>query len=273
MDKIFIKDLEVFANHGVYLEEKKLGQKFLISAEVFLDLQEAGISDNLNETVNYGQLCYEIENTFRQDTFDLIEKAAEKTAAYILLKYPLITRLKLKVKKPFAPIGKSLKYAAIEIDRSKHKAYIGLGSNLGDKEYNLNKAIEYINNSPYTKVIKVSSFYITKPYGYLDQEDFLNCALAVETLLNPEKLMDILLNIEKELKRERLIKWGPRTIDLDILLYDDLVISKEKIVVPHPFMQDRMFVLEPLTEIAPYAIHPLLNKRIYQLKKELECEN
>src|SRR3712207_6077412 len=108
MDKIYIEDLEVFANHGVYEEEKKLGQKFLISAEVFIDLQKPGLTDNLNETVNYGLLCCEIEELFTNDIYDLIEKAAEQVADDILLRYEEVQRIKLKIKKPWAPIGKQI---------------------------------------------------------------------------------------------------------------------------------------------------------------------
>ncbi|CAG7839387.1 Bifunctional folate synthesis protein [Clostridium haemolyticum] len=270
MDKIYIEDLEVFAKHGVYKEEKKLGQKFLISVEVFIDLQQSGLTDNLNETVNYGLLCCEIEELFKKDSYDLIEKAAEQVTDNILLKYQSIQRIKLKIKKPWAPIGKSIKYAAVEVDRSKHIAYIGIGSNVGDKNKNLEQAIDKLNNSIFTKVIKSSKFYVTKPYGYLDQDDFLNCAVEIETLLNPNKLMKVLLDIEQQLKRERIIKWGPRTIDLDILLYDDLILSKKETIIPHPLMHNRMFVLEPLNEIAPYAFHPIFNKRVFQLKEDLK---
>ncbi|WP_080348198.1 MULTISPECIES: 2-amino-4-hydroxy-6-hydroxymethyldihydropteridine diphosphokinase [Clostridium] len=270
VDRIYIEDLEVFANHGVYKEEKKLGQKFLISAEIFIDLQQSGLSDNLNETVNYGLLCCEIEELFTKDSYDLIEKVAEQVVDNILLKYEDIQRMKLKVKKPWAPIGKPIKYAAVQIDRTKHTVYIGIGSNIGDKNTNLQQAIEKLNNNNLTKVTKVSKFYITKPYGYLEQDDFLNCAIEVETLLTPSKLMKVLLDIEKQLKRKRTIKWGPRIIDLDILLYDDLILSKNETIIPHPLMHDRMFVLEPLSEIAPYAFHPVLNKRIFQLKEELK---
>src|SRR3712207_3162176 len=108
-----------------------------------------------------------------------------------------------------------------------------------DKNANLKEAIEKLNNSELTKVTKVSSFYVTKPYGYVEQDDFLNCAVEVETILNPGKLMKVLLDIEQQLKRKRTIKWGPRIIDLDILLYDDLILSNKETIIPHPLMQDR----------------------------------
>ena len=270
MDKIYIKDLEVYAHHGVFQEEKNLGQRFLISLELFLSLREAGITDDLTKTVHYGELCQLVEEEFKKESYDLIEKATEKLAEFILLKYDLVQRVKVKIKKPWAPIGKPLKYAAVEVDRSWHTSYIGIGGNMGDKEKNVKGALELINNSYHTKITKTSKFYETRPVGYLEQEDFLNCAIEVKTLLNPLELVRFLLSIEKEFKRERVIRWGPRTLDLDVLLYDNIISSLEEIILPHPRMQERMFVLEPLCDIAPYVIHPILNKPIIQIKASLK---
>ncbi|WP_142414754.1 2-amino-4-hydroxy-6-hydroxymethyldihydropteridine diphosphokinase [Hathewaya massiliensis] len=269
MDKITIKDLEVFANHGYFKEEKVLGQKFLISLEVGLDFQKAAKEDDLKETVHYGILCEDVEREFKRETFDLIEKAAQYTVDFILNKYPEIMKIKLEVKKPWAPIGKPLKYAAVSIKRRRSKAYIAMGSNMGDKEENLKRAIKLIGESNHTRIKKTSKFYSTKPVGYIEQDDFLNGALEVETTLSIIELIEFLLSVEKELKRERIIKWGPRTLDLDLLLYGDKISSIEEAVVPHPRMHERMFVIEPLCEIAPYALHPLLNKRVWEIKEEL----
>jgi dihydroneopterin aldolase/2-amino-4-hydroxy-6-hydroxymethyldihydropteridine diphosphokinase len=271
MDKMYIKDLEVYANHGVFKEEKNLGQRFLISMELFLSLREAGTTDDLTKTVHYGELCHLVEEEFKKESYDLIEKATEKVAEFILLKYELVQRVKVKIKKPWAPIGKPLQYAAVEVDRKWHIAYIGVGGNMGDREKNVKASLDIINNSYHTKITKTSKFYETSPVGYLEQEDFLNCAIEVKTLLNPLELVRFLLSVEKELKRERVIRWGPRTVDLDVLLYDDIISSLEEIILPHPRMVERMFVLEPLCDIAPYVIHPVLNKPIIQIKKEIEA--
>lgn len=271
MDKIYIEDLEVHANHGVFKEEKTLGQRFTISLELFLDLREAGTTDDITKTVHYGELCHKVEEEFKKESYDLIERATEKVAEFILLKYELVQRVKVKIKKPWAPIGKPLKYVAVEVDRKWHTSYIGVGGNMGDKEVNVKAALELINNSYHTKITKTSKFYETKPVGYLEQEDFLNCAIEVKTLLNPLELVRFLLSIENELKRERIIRWGPRTIDLDVLLYDNIISSLEEIILPHPRMQERMFVLEPLCDIAPYVMHPIFNKTIIQMKKEIKA--
>ena len=270
MDKIYIKDLEVYAHHGVFQEEKKLGQRFLISLELSLSLREAGTTDDITKTVHYGELCQLVEEEFKKESYDLIEKATEKIAEFILLKYDLVQRVVVNVKKPWAPIGKPIKYVAVEVDRSWHTSYIGVGGNMGDKEKNIKGALELINNSYHSKITKTSKFYKTSPVGYLEQEDFLNCAIEVKTLLNPLELVHFLLSIEVVFKRERIIRWGPRTLDLDVLLYDNIISSLDEIILPHPRMQERMFVLEPLCDIAPYVIHPILNKPIIQIKASLK---
>lgn len=272
MDKIYIEDLEIYAYHGVNIEEKNMGQRFLICAELELDLSAAGTSDDLTKTIHYGELCLEIEEEFKRNKYDLIEKAAEELARFILLKYEEISKIKLMVKKPWAPIGKPIKYAAVEVDRMWHTAYIGVGSNMGDKKENIMNAIDMINESKYTKVTKVADMYVTKPVGYEEQDDFLNTALQIKTILNPKELIKLLLDIEKTLKRERIIKWGPRTIDLDVLFYDDIITECEEIIVPHPRLHERMFVLKPLSDISPYLMHPVLKKRIFELENEINIE-
>ena len=122
--------------------------------------------------------------------------------------------------------------------------------------------IEEVNG---IKITKTSSFIVTEPWGNEDQEEFLNGAIKVETYLTPRELMTELLRIELELGRVREIKWGPRIIDLDIVLYDDVISNDEFIILPHPLMHLRDFVLKPLNEIAPYALHPLKNKRVFEL--------
>jgi 2-amino-4-hydroxy-6-hydroxymethyldihydropteridine diphosphokinase len=147
--------------------------------------------------------------------------------------------------------------------------YIALGSNLGDKEKNLKEALLRLAKKG-IKICKVSDFIATRPYGVTDQPDFLNAVAEVETDISPAELLQVLLQTEREMGRLRLRRWGERNIDLDLLLYDGQTIDLPELKVPHPDMQNREFVLKPLAQIAPDAVHPKLGKTIGQMWKELQ---
>ena len=146
--------------------------------------------------------------------------------------------------------------------------YIALGSNLGDKENNMKEALQRLAKKGVT-VCKVSDFMATRPYGVTDQPDFLNAVAEIKTDCSPTELLQILLQIEREMGRKRIRRWGERNIDLDLLLYEDQIINLPGLQVPHPDMQNRDFVLRPLAQIAPEAVHPILKKTIRQLWEEL----
>ena len=145
-----------------------------------------------------------------------------------------------------------------------HTAYVALGSNLGDKEANLRRALELLQQRG-VEVVKTSSFICTEPYGVTDQPQFLNGVCEVRTSLVPLALLHTLLEIEQEMGRVRLRHWGERNIDLDLLLYEDVVMDTPELKLPHPDMQNRDFVLLPLAEIAPELVHPILQKSIEEL--------
>ncbi len=146
-------------------------------------------------------------------------------------------------------------------------AYLSLGSNIGNREGNLREAIARLRE--HGQVVGVSSFYETEPVEFTEQAWFLNCAVAVKTAETAEHLMRSLLQIEKEMGRQRIQKKGPRTIDIDILLFGDLVVETPELAIPHPAMAMRRFVLEPLAEIAPAVRHPMLDKTIAELLAEM----
>ena len=146
-------------------------------------------------------------------------------------------------------------------------AYLSLGSNVGDRVAHLRDAIARLESIG--RVVSVSSFYETEPVEVTDQPWFLNCAVGLETALTAEQLMARLLQIEQERGRRRVQKKGPRTIDIDILLFDDLILDSPDVTIPHPAMQKRRFVLEPLAEIAAEARHPGVKKTIRELLEEL----
>ncbi|MEW6606932.1 MAG: 2-amino-4-hydroxy-6-hydroxymethyldihydropteridine diphosphokinase [bacterium] len=146
------------------------------------------------------------------------------------------------------------------------KVYISLGSNLGDREKNIKEAIKLINSR--IKVIKTSPIYETEPIGFKEQDWFLNLVAELKTRLSPQELLAILKQIEGKLGKKIERKWGPRTIDLDILLYDDIILDLPDLQIPHKLMHARTFVLIPLSQIAPDIKHPVLNKTIKELLDE-----
>lgn len=135
-----------------------------------------------------------------------------------------------------------------------HNAYLSLGSNIGNREDNINKAISILSNNIAIEIKEVSSFYETEPVGYIQQDLFVNIAIHIATSLEPYELLRQCQDIEEKLKRKRIIHWGPRSIDVDILLYDELENADEELIIPHPRMTERAFVMIPLCEIAPTLI-------------------
>ena len=136
------------------------------------------------------------------------------------------------------------------------KVFLGIGSNLGDRWANLERAVELLGARPQIEVLRISSFYETAPVGCTEQPDFLNAVALVETSLKPRELLQAILGIENQMGRLRTIRWGPRVIDIDILLYDGEQMDEEDLCIPHPRMMERGFVLRPLAEIAPDLILP-----------------
>lgn len=148
------------------------------------------------------------------------------------------------------------------------KVWIALGSNMGEGRKNLDLAIKMMNERG-VLVEKFSTYIETEPYGYTEQDNFVNAVCIAETKLSPRELLEVLLKIELDMGRVRIIKWGPRIIDLDILFYEDLIIDEEDLKVPHIEIQKRSFVLEPVNEISPDKIHPVFKKTVHQLLLDL----
>lgn len=146
--------------------------------------------------------------------------------------------------------------------------YIGLGSNMGDRAGNLFSAYNHIITTKGIRPLRLSRFYETAPVGGPPQPMFLNAAIGITTSLSPHQLLERFRHIENLMGRIRLERWGPRTIDIDILLYDDKIVDDDLLKIPHPLMQERLFVLEPLVAIAPNVVHPVFKKTVFQLYKE-----
>ncbi|HIK57485.1 MAG TPA: 2-amino-4-hydroxy-6-hydroxymethyldihydropteridine diphosphokinase [Nitrospinaceae bacterium] len=150
-----------------------------------------------------------------------------------------------------------------------YKAFIGIGANLGSPVENCEKAIGLLHDRPEIKIVSRSNLYNSEPVGEIEQNWFVNTTVAIKTILSPEELLSEVLKIEKKMGRIRRQKGGPRIIDIDILAYEDHVCHSPSLTLPHPEMTKRKFVLLPLSEIAGDYIHPVVNKTIFDLLKEL----
>lgn len=150
-----------------------------------------------------------------------------------------------------------------------NKAYLLLGSNEGDRLLWLSKGVSLLKNR--STLLATSAIYSTAAWGVEDQPDFLNMAICIETTLTPQQLLEDILNIEKQLGRQRTVKWGQRILDIDILFYNDDIVDEPTLSIPHPFIQYRRFALVPMNDIAPDLLHPKLNKTITQLL--VDCED
>ena len=219
MDQIKIENLEIFANHGVYPEENRLGQKFLVSCILYVDTRKAGKTDDLEASVNYGTISHLIKEKMEEKNYRLIEAVAEQLAEEILLFDEKIRKVMVEVKKPWAPVGLPLETVSVKIERC------------------------------------------------------WNGALKMETLLTPHELLELLHRIEQEAGRKRIRRWGPRTLDLDIIFYGDRIIEEDDLCIPHIDMQNREFVLGPMCEIAPHKRHPVLKETMTEMLVKLKGNN
>jgi 2-amino-4-hydroxy-6-hydroxymethyldihydropteridine diphosphokinase len=149
------------------------------------------------------------------------------------------------------------------------KAAIGIGSNLGDSVRTCLDAIEALRNGPAVSILKTSSFFRTRPVGFAGQNWFVNAAVLCETALEPQPLLDFLLELEKDFGRVRTVRWGPRTLDLDIIFFGSRQVDLPGLQIPHPRMHERLFVLAPLAEVEPEWVHPALGLSVDQMRDRL----
>ncbi len=154
--------------------------------------------------------------------------------------------------------------------KRRNRVFLGLGSNIGKKKRNILNAIELLKKNENIEVKDISKFYSSPPYGFEEQESFVNCVVEIYTDFTPQKLLEEIKKMEKALGRKPTFRWGPRIIDIDIIFYNNLILKEKNLEIPHPDIQNRAFVLVPMAEIDSEFVHPVLNKTIYQLMNELD---
>jgi len=269
MDQLRIKDLEVYAYHGVFAAEKELGQRFVLDLILDYDMTRAAKTGDLTASIHYGELAQELVKWCQESKEDLIETLAYQLIGKIFQSYCLVEKVSLEVKKPWAPVPLPLDTCSVKLVRQKRKAFIALGSNQGSPVANLDAALEKMAEQN-IRILQASSRIETEPWGGVEQDPFLNQVVEVETWLNPEELMQTLLAIEADLGRVREIKWGPRVIDLDILYIGQEELYSPNLIVPHPYVAERAFVLQSLVEIAPHFVDPVQKKSIRLLWDAVE---
>lgn len=268
-DTIHVIDLEVYAYHGVFEEEKIKGQNFYISLEAVLEFDLAGMTDELEDTVSYADLCQYTHKYVSEERFDLLEKLATELSIALLERFKALKAIKVRIKKPDAPIGLKLDYPMVVTGLKWQTAYIGVGSNMGDKESAIEQSLQMIRGLKGVRNICVAPIVRSEPWGGVADQVFLNTVIELETFLRPKQLLLRLQEIENKLGRTRDVHWGNRTMDLDILTFEQLTTSEAVLTIPHPYMLERLFVLEPLCALNPNLIHPLTRRRVHEHLKEL----
>ena len=252
-DHIYVNGLRLMALVGVLPHEREGEQPVQVDIDLEVDLAEAGLTDNLVDTANYGAIAEAVSEVVRMSSDVLLERLVARIAERCL-QFDHVEVADVRLTKLRPPIAENLDSTAVRIVRSRvdmkiparHRAIVALGSNLGDRVAYLRFGLERLSN-----VVAQSQVFETDPVGGPDnQGPYLNMVAVIDTDLDPYALLRRLLQIEAEAHRVRVERWGPRTLDLDLLFYDDVTINSEELIVPHPRFAERRFVLEPLSEVA-----------------------
>ncbi len=273
MDSIRIQGINAFGFHGVAAEERARGQHFVAEVELSLSLEAASHSDDLEDTVDYAEVIRLVRKIIGGEAHKTLEAVAGKIVAAILEQFSLVQAVKLTLIKPEAPIEQFDGEVSVTLERGTvrmspfHQVILGLGSNLGDRATMLASARYTLGELPGTHLLAASPIYETEPVGYTEQPLFLNQVVAVETLFSPTGLLRECLALEHEHGRERDIPNGPRTLDVDLLFYDNLRFRSPDLELPHPRWQERAFVVAPLVDLLTAG--PLADEERWD---ELRCQ-
>ena len=267
VDQIELRGLRVVGIVGALAEERIRAQPFEVDVDISFDAAVAGRTDDLDQTINYAVPVAAIERVIRDEGHILLERVATRIAEEVLT-HPKVVNVEVCVRKLHPPLPSDLASTAVRIRRNRAqlnaltrprtRAYVALGSNLGDRRASLRFAI---NGLP--DVVAVSEDYETDPVGGPDgQGAYLNMVVALDTYLDPFALLQRCHSLEAEGGRERGVRNAPRTLDADLLLYGDVRIDSEELIIPHPRMWERRFVMAPLADVAPDRVAPDWNDRL-----------
>lgn len=252
MGTVKIRGLEISARHGVNGFEKVQPQRFIFDADIRADFYNAARTDDVSDTVNYSAACGLIAKIATENCFNLIEKLACECAFAIAERFENADAVTLTVSKPDAPVKLKFKTVAVTAELERARAYLSLGSSIGDKKRYLDAAVQKLDKTRGVKVEKVSEYIASAPYGGVARNEFLNCAVCVSTVLTPRALLAEIHRIEAECGRVRSRRWDDRTLDIDIIFFGGKAVREEGLVIPHPDYKNRPFVTEPLKSIAPH---------------------
>jgi dihydroneopterin aldolase/2-amino-4-hydroxy-6-hydroxymethyldihydropteridine diphosphokinase len=257
MDRIEITGLRVMTLVGVLPHERESAQPLEFDISLEGDLRDAGASDDLVDTAHYGLVAERAAAIARESKDELLERLIHRIAEDALT-FDRVEAVEVVVRKLRPPIPEDVQFTAVRIRRSRadlqipprtsHRAIVALGSNLGDRVGFLKLAVEELGSS----LIAQSQVFETAPVGGPDDQGaYLNMVVAVETSLDPFAMLRRCQRIESLALRQRIVHWGPRTLDVDLLFFDDITIVSPELVIPHPRYAERRFVLTPLAEVAP----------------------
>ncbi|MFZ4516715.1 MAG: 2-amino-4-hydroxy-6-hydroxymethyldihydropteridine diphosphokinase [Acidimicrobiia bacterium] len=257
LDRIVVQGLVVTTTVGVLDHEREIPQPLRIDLALHVDARAAGRSDDLGDTANYGDVAVRVANLVRESKDLLLERVAERIAA-LILDIDRVEGVDVTVAKLRPPIPEQLDSTAVSITRTRRDdglnpalhartALIALGSNLGDRAGYLRSAVDALPG-----VTARSDVFETEPVGGPEGQDaFLNMVVECRTTLDPYALLRVCQRIEYQAQRQRVVHWGPRTLDVDLLFYENITIDDPELIIPHPRIAARRFVLEPLSQIAP----------------------
>jgi dihydroneopterin aldolase/2-amino-4-hydroxy-6-hydroxymethyldihydropteridine diphosphokinase len=256
MDRILVDDLRLLTVIGALPHEREAAQPLRVDLSIGVDLRDAGTSDELDDTVNYGLVAERIVELGESTKHVLLERLATDVAD-LVLGFDRVEEVDVTLTKLRPPVPTPVGTTAVRIVRTRaeaevpplrsHEAIVALGSNLGDREGYLRAAVAELGN-----VVAMSQVYETEPIGGPDAQDaYLNMVVKVDTSLDPFAFLRRCQRIEAGALRQRVVHWGPRTLDVDILFFDEMAIATPELIVPHPRIGERRFVLVPLAEVAP----------------------